>query len=148
MEKEYQEKFEAEFQRLKKLYPNEKIEYACGEFFIRGENGSKTYFYYPNSIKSYPSKDYKATPQNFFPAKNWLDVMKHIGAFDEKEYNKRLEKLKVDHNINSISKEELARLNFENEKKWLGIKLDFKEITQEQYDKKLKELKEKFYIKD
>ena len=64
------------------------------------------------------------------------------------EYNKRLEKLKVDHNINSISKEELARLNFENEKKWLGIKLDFKEITQEQYDKKLKELKEKFYIKD
>ena len=74
--------------------------------------------------------------------------MKHIGAFDEKEYNKRLEKLKVDHNINSISKEELARLNFENEKKWLGIKLDFKEITQEQYDKKLKELKEKFYIKD
>lgn len=99
MKKEDKEKFEAEFQRLKKLHPDKNIEYANGEFFIRAENGAKCFFYYPGSMEFHYSKDYNPTPENFQPVKNWLDIRLRFGAITKEEYDKELNELKEKYGI-------------------------------------------------
>lgn len=89
------ELYEKELARLQKLYPDKKIEFGWGEFFIRDKNGNKCYIGNQSNKVVRPKSSYEKEKAWLDQIAEWTKIDKNTDEF----YVETLKELKEKYGI-------------------------------------------------